>query len=146
MEFFMNKKGRETVSCGRPNRKFRGENENAQKCRATYDDCLIESNRLDVMPRHILRRVFQEEIEQGIEDASDRSVSSDRFHLLCRVDPEFKQKVTDRKIFAKACDCGCVSIDRYGRVHYNFLPRSVRRKRHNERVARRDNALKEAAS
>lgn len=142
-ELFMSKKGLETVSCGRANRKLRGENENA---RYSHFEKEYQDTHPDKRPRHVLNRVFRGVILEGIEDAFDTSVSSDRFHLLCRVDPELKQKVTDRGVFAQACDCGCVSVDRYGRLHFNLLPRSVRRKRHQERVARRNNALDEIAS
>jgi hypothetical protein len=39
-----------------------------------------------------------------------------------------------------------VTVDRRGRVHHHLLPSSVRRTRHEERVARREEALREIAS
>ncbi len=145
----MKNKGREAWSCGRKNRKYRGENLNAHSKNENEirirgfdaEPCELCPNH---KPRHVLRQVFRQEIEQGIEDAMDY-FGSDRRRLFARVDPEYAKKVAD-KTFAKACDCGSVTIDRYGRVHHHFLPRSVRRKCHEERVARREEALKQIAS
>lgn len=139
----MNMKRREKWSCGRKNRKFRGENLNARGYSYDKSDP-VDSNRLDVLPRGVLHQIFRSEIEQGIEDVMGPAYSG-RFYKLCRVDPEFADKVYDRKVFAKACDCGAVTVDRCGRVHHHLLPRSVRRKRHEERVARREAALREIA-
>jgi len=141
----MNMKRREKWSCGRRNRKFRGENQNAEGgCpRDTSDP--IDSNRLDVLPRHTLRQIFRREIEQGIEDAMDHS-GSDWRRLFARVDPEYAMKIEDRVVFAKACDCGSVTVDRRGHVHHHLLSSSIRRKRHEERVARRERDLQEIAS
>ncbi|MDD4803815.1 MAG: hypothetical protein PHN69_01445 [Candidatus Pacebacteria bacterium] len=140
----MNMKRREKWSCGRKNRKFRGENLNARGYSYDKSDP-VDSNRLDVLPRGVLHQIFRSEIERGIEDAMNHSASSDRRHLFSRVDPEYAMKVEDRKVFAKACDCGAVTVDRCGHVHHHLLPRSVRRKRHEERVRRREEALREIA-
>jgi hypothetical protein len=142
----MNKKGREIWSCGRKNRKLRGENQNAGgSCSRDISDP-IDSNRFDVLPRHVLHQIFRSEIEQGIEEAKNHTDREDRRYLFSRVDPEYAMKIEDREIFAKACDSGAVTVDRWGRPHLHLLPRSIRRKRHEERVLRREVALRELAS
>jgi hypothetical protein len=141
----MNMKCREVWSCGRKNRKFRGENLNARGYTYADDSDVINSNRLDVLPRHTLRQIFRKEIERGIEEAKSCLDHEDRRRLLCRVDPEYAMKIKD-KTFARACDCGVVRVDQYGRVHYHFLPGSVCEQRRKERALRREAALREIAS
>ncbi len=143
----MNKKGRETVSCGRPNRKLRGENENAQKCRATYDDCLIESNRLDVMPRHVQKSAVTTAIEEAISEylAGQQDMLSIAKEVTTEVvivdvgemplDKTYglKRKKNDW-LYAKACECGCVTAT-LGRLEFHHRRCKSRRRRDQQQMS-----------
>ena len=158
----MSKKDREIWSCGRMNRKFRGENLNANYSR--YERRKEDLRRFQNLPRHLQKLIWHSEVRDTIEEieverieaelelwgwfCDDNAPATDemtRFDLLCAVDPEFKRKVND-PYYAKACECGAVCFDRYGRVRdFNHLPNSIRRENRKIRRAKREAALREIA-
>jgi len=161
----MNMKRREKWSCGRKNRKYRGENRRhlnnrvkaSKENRFSYHKNMSKSTRNLIWHNEVRGAIEEFEAERMeaelelmgwffYEDEGDVPVvEMTRFEALCAVDPEYAMKVKD-KTFAKACDSGAVNVDRWGNPHCNLLPSSVCRKRHKDRVRRREEALKQIAS
>lgn len=136
----MNMKGRDVWSCGRKNRKFRGENRHhldncirgCQEDRFSYHKSLSKSTMKQISARHISEAVYDRWADGQYKALVVEIASHEVVTDVVIVDETVLDKVYGLKrkrqdwLYAKACECGCVTVSRGGRLEFHRIRRQPR--------------------
>ena len=145
MEFFMSKKGHKVWSCGRV-RKFRGENQNALHVQRG-----VKKEGWDIHPdkhpRHVQKSAVMTAIEEEVSEylAGRQDMLSSTKEVITEVviiDVEeipldktygLKRKKNDW-LYAKACECGCVTAT-LGHLEFHHRRCKSKRRRDQQQMS-----------